>query len=250
MYKETAILYIDGLSLNLNFEALIESSSGKRDSLVYESYFFGATKEVIQANHFSNGNRLEELAQDPDHTYLKSPAGIFTEATFPIAEIYNEHKRDTLNGVNVSFTRYNEKESKYKMGIPQYVLMVRKKDMFSFFEENKIIDNKTSFLSSYSSSNNTYTFTNIAPLITYCIEERKKGITAAGGDPEKEEDGKEWDAKNPDWNRVVIIPVKAVSNSNNEIVEISNSLGMESAMLKGGTNPENKLKMQIFYTTF
>ncbi len=76
------------------------------------------------------------------------------------------------------------------MGIPQYVLMVRKKDMFSFFEENKIIDNKTSFLSSYSSSNNTYTFTNIAPLITYCIEERKKGITAAGGDPEKEEDGK------------------------------------------------------------
>ena len=82
------------------------------------------------------------------------------------------------------------------MGIPQYVLMVRKKDMFSFFEENKIIDNKTSFLSSYSSSNNTYTFTNIAPLITYCIEERKKGITAAGGDPEKEEDGKKWDAKN------------------------------------------------------
>ena len=136
------------------------------------------------------------------------------------------------------------------MGIPQYVLMVRKKDMFSFFEENKIIDNKTSFLSSYSSSNNTYTFTNIAPLSTYCIEERKKGITAAGGDPEKEEDGKKWDAENPDWNRVVIIPVKAVSNSNNEIVEISNSLGMESAMLKGGTNPENKQKMQIFYTTF
>ena len=98
--------------------------------------------------------------------------------------------------------------------------------------------------------NDTYTFTNIAPLITYCIEERKKGITAAGGDPEKEEDGKKWDAENPDWNRVVIIPVKAVSNSNNEIVEISNSLGMESAMLKGGTNPENKLKMQIFYTTF
>ena len=40
----------------------------------------------------------------------------------------------------------NEKESKYKMGIPQYVLMVRKKDMFSFFEENKIIDNKDFFL--------------------------------------------------------------------------------------------------------
>lgn len=31
------------------------------------------------------------------------------------------------------------------MNIPQYVLMVRKQDMFSFFEENKITDNKTSF---------------------------------------------------------------------------------------------------------
>ena len=63
------------------------------------------------------------------------------------------------------------------MNIPQYVLMVRKQDMFSFFEENKITDNKTSFLSQYSSSNNTYTFTNIAPLITYCIEERKRELS-------------------------------------------------------------------------
>ena len=249
-HGDGTILYIDGLSLNLNFEALIESSSGKRDSLVYKSYFFGATKEVIQANHFSNNNRLEDLVKDQNHTYIKSPAGIFTEATFPITEIYNEHKRDTLNGVNVSFTRYNEKESKYKMGIPQHVLMVRKKDMFSFFEENKITDNKTSFLSPYNSSNNTYAFTNIAPLITYCIEERKKGIIASGGNPEKEEDGKKWEAENPDWNKVVIIPVKAGTNSNNEIVEISNSLSMENATLKGGTNPDNKLKIQIFYTTF
>ena len=249
-HGDGTILYIDGLNLNLNFEALIESSSGKRDSLVYKQYSFGATKEVIQANHFSNDNTLKDLVKDPDHTYIKSPAGIFTEATFPITEIYNEHKNDTLNGVNVSFTRYNDKESKYKMDIPQYVLMVRKKDMFSFFEENKITDSKTSFLSAYSSSNNTYTFNNIAPLITYCIEERKRGIIAAGGDPEKEEDGKKWEAENPDWNKAVIIPVKASTNSNGEIVEISNSLGMESATLKGGTNPEKKLKMQIFYTTF
>lgn len=83
-HGDGTILYIDGLRLNLNFEALIESSSGKRDSLVYKSYFFGATKEVIQANHFSNGSRLEELAQDPDHTYLKSPAGILQKRLSPL----------------------------------------------------------------------------------------------------------------------------------------------------------------------
>lgn len=247
-HGDGTILYIDGINLHLTFEALIESSSGERDSLVYKQYLFVATKEVIQANHFSNGDKLKDLVKEPEHTFIKSPAGIFTEATFPITQIYNEHKKDTLNGVNVSFTRYNDKNSKYKMGTPQYVLMVRKKDMFSFFEENKIADNKTSFLSQY--SNNTYTFSNIAPLITYCIEERKKGIIAAGGNPEKEEDGEKWEAENPDWNKVVIIPVKTEFNTNNDIVEISNSLSMESAILKGGTHPDNKLKMQVFYTTF
>lgn len=247
-HGDGTILYINNIVLRLYYDLMLESSSGKRDSLSSRYYDFAATKEVIQANHFSNDNKLEDLVKDPDRTYIKSPAGIFTEATFPITEIYNEHKKDTLNGVNVSFTRYNDKNSKYKMGIPQYVLMVRKKDMFSFFEENKITDSKTSFLSEYNSSNNTYTFTNIAPLITYCIEERKKGIDDAGGDEKK------WEAENPDWNKVVLIPVKAETNgsTSNEIVGISNSLGMESAILKGGTNPspDHRLKMQIFYTTF
>ena len=133
------------------------------------------------------------------------------------------------------------------MSIPSHVLMVRKKDMYSFFEQNKITDNKTSFLSAYNSKNNSYTFSNIAPLITSCIEERKHGIEKVGS-------AAQWEAENPDWNKVVLIPVKAeISNSTSgqtEIVGISNNLEMSSAMLQGGTNPKNKLKMQIFYTTF
>lgn len=74
----------------------------KKDSLSSRFYDFAATKEVIQANHFKNDNRLNDLVENPNRTYIKSPAGIFTEAIFPIAEIYSEHKNDTLNGVNVS----------------------------------------------------------------------------------------------------------------------------------------------------
>ena len=235
-------------------EALIQSGKAysaytvKDGGLVEAVYKMAFGNEIGVA--FDDALTLNDLVENPNRTYIKSPAGIFTEAIFPIAEIYSEHKNDTLNGVNVSFTRYNEEESKYPMNIPQYVLMVRKQDMFSFFEENKITDNKTSFLSQYSSSNNTYTFTNIAPLITYCIEERKREIIASGGNPNKEEDWKKWESENPDWNKVVLIPVKVESNSNNEVVAISNSLDMESAALKGGTNEKNKLKMQIFYTTF
>lgn len=252
-HGDGTILYINDIRLALEFNALIESSSGKKDSVVTISGYFAATKEVIQANHFENSERLKELADESGHTYLKTPAGIYTEATFPITDIYNEHKKDTLNGVSVTFTRYNDKSNtKYKMDVPQNLLMVRKKDMYSFFEENKITDSKTSFTCSYG-SNNSYTFSNIAPLITYCIEERKNGIIAAGGNPDNENDTRKWEALNPDWNKVVIIPVdldmvsSSSSSSSYTIAGISNSLNMSSAKLKGGTD---KLKMQIFYTTF
>lgn len=242
-HGDGTILYIDDMWLGLTAKKVIENSAGVRDSVLYRSYDFAATKEVIQANHFQNSEKLKELVADPTCTYIKSPAGIFTEATFPAAKIYEEHKRDTLNGVSVTFTRYNDKsDSKYKMDPPTYLLMVRKKEMFSFFEENKMYDNQTSFLCDYS-GNNTYTFSNIAPLITYCINERNKGLEA---DPD-------WEAKNPDWNKVVLIPVKpetVKSNQTTQIVGVSNSLGMESARLKGGTKPDHELKMQIFYTTF
>ena len=118
--------------------------------------------------------------------------------------------------------------------------MVRKKEMYSFFEENKITDNISSFITSFTSNSNKYTFSNIAQLITHCIEEKKKG---KAGDPD-------WVKKNPDWNKVVLIPVKVDFDTNNSIIGVSNNLDMESAELKGGTKAGNELKMQIIYTKF
>lgn len=245
-HGDGTILYIDNMSLTLGVKRIVENSAGVRDSVLYGYYSFAATKEVIQANHFQNSEKLKEIVAESNCTYIKSPAGIFTEAEFPIATIYEEHKNDTLNGVNVTFTRYNDKgNTKYKMKVPDKLLMVRKKDMYSFFEENKITDSKTSFYCDYNESSNTYTFSNIAPLITACIEERKKGL----------EEDSNWETKNPDWNKVVIIPVNVTTTGSSsqgtlQVTGISNSLEMTSARLKGGTDPNNKLKMQIYYTKF
>lgn len=38
-------------------------------------------------------------SQKTDCTYLKSPAGIFTQATLPINKIYEELSNDTINAV-------------------------------------------------------------------------------------------------------------------------------------------------------
>ena len=235
-HGDGTILYFNDMQLHLNFKYLIESSSGKVDSLVNGSTIFAATKEVIQANRFQNSDRLKELIEETktDYTYLKTPAGIFTEVTLPIEEIAEIHMRDTLNAASITFTRYNEKsETKYPMGIPQTLLMVRKCDMQNFFENNKTYDNLTSFIAEYVSSSasaNTYSFANISSLITHCINEKKQG---------KNDD---------DWNKVVLIPVKTETDSNGTIIGLMSNLDMESTCLVGGEN--NPIEMQILYTKF
>ena len=233
-HGDGTILYFNDMQLRLNFKYLIESKSGKVDSLVNGSATFAATKEVIQANRFQNSDRLKELIEEKDYTYLKTPAGIFTEVTLPIEEIHEMHMRDTLNAASITFTRYNEKsDKKYPMGIPQTLLMVRKCDMHHFFEKNKTFDGLTSFIAEYvgsSASANTYSFPNISSLITLCINEKKQGKNEA------------------DWNKVVLIPVKTETDSNGTIIGLKSNLDMERACLMGGEN--HPLKMQILYTTF
>ena len=233
-HGDGTILYIDDMQLRMDFTYLVESSSGKVDSLTNGITIFAATKEVIQANRFQNSALLEGLTKETEHTYLKTPAGIFTEVTLPIEDIAEMHKRDTLNAVSITFTRYNEKdENKYPMAIPSNLLMVRKCDMHNFFEKNEVYDNQTSFLAEYVSSGesaNTYSFNNIAPLITYCINEKEAG------------------KQTEDWNKVVLIPVKTKTDSNGSIIGLTSNLDMESTRLMGGE--KTPLKIQVLYTTF
>ena len=230
-HGDGTILYIDDIQLRMSFTYKVKSSTGKVDSLLNGVTTFAATKEVIQANRFQNSERLKELVAETNHTFIKSPAGIFTEVSLPIKEIAENHQRDTLNAVSITFTRYNEKaDLAFPMNAPQYLLMVRKCDMYKFFENNKLYDGKTSFLTQFVSSGesaNTYTFANIAPLITYCMAEKNR---------------------DDDWNKVVLIPVKTETDSSGNIIGIKNSLDMASSCLVGGLN--DPLEIQILYTKF
>lgn len=234
------LLYILQAQLNIAFRYYEISSSGESDSLVTAVAQFAGTQEVIQANRFQTDKETmhQLVEEDGSCTYLKTPAGIFTEVTLPLEELAAEHiaSGDTINSVKLTFTRYNEtaSESAYKMGIPQTILMVRKKDMYSFFEKNSVVDGKTSFLSSFDSSYNTYTFSNIARLVTTCVAERE----ANGG------------VVDEDWNKVVLIPVVTTTDTSGNVVTIRHDLSLSSARLMGGFNPGNELPVRITYSKF
>lgn len=234
---EGSVIYIDDISMKMKVKYLTKSNStGKIDSTVYAVTRFSASKEVLTSTRMEHSNRLKELAEQEGHTYLKTPAGLCTEITLPVEEMFTAHQNDTLNSVTLSVKKYRyagdeENESPYKMGIPQNLLMVRADDYEDFFEKNKIYDDKTSFLATYDKNTNSYTFSKLNRLVSHIFAEKRAGNTSEN------------------WDKVLLVPVTTDVDTQNDnaVIGISNDLSVSAARLFGGVNGE-KLEMEITYT--
>ncbi|WP_303916324.1 DUF4270 domain-containing protein [Bacteroides mediterraneensis] len=236
---EGSILYIGAIWLRMKVSYLMKSSSGKVDSLVYTSIPFAATNEVYMSTRLNNsGDNLERLAAETHNTYLKTPAGLCTEVKLPLKEMYEALGNDTLNSVSMSFTKYknvseNSANNPYKMGTPQNLLLIRKSEVKNFFEQKKTYDSKTSFLGTYSSTTNSYSFSQVNRLISQIFSDMRT----------KEEPAEGWD----EYNTLVLIPVKTETDSQGNTIGLSHDLEVNSAKLVGGKDGE-KIKMEVIYT--
>lgn len=229
------MMYLDVSTLNVYFRY-----KEKGEELTGMSRF-AATPEVIQSNRFTNKN-IESLLEEPHCTFLKTPAGICTELTLPVDDIYEGHANDSVSRAQLTLTRYNSfSQDSYAFGTPAQVLLVRKLDMKAFFEEKRVSDSRTSYTTSFDETYNTYTFNNICRLISFCHNEKVSEARKAGLTPEA------WAAAHPDWNKVLLIPVTITTTSSGSEVSITHDMGMNSIRLVGGDTP---IRMQVIYSKF
>lgn len=257
-YGDGTILYIDRVDLQMQFcfhhvdslGVALKKKDGT-DSLYYSTQtIFASTKEVIQANQFLNSEKIKEKVEgknEQGHTYIKSPVGIFTQATIPYDEINEQLAGDTLNAVKLTFDNYNQEDKyKFSMSVPETVLLIRKKDMKGFFENNQVSNNVTTYIATHNTyAINQYTFNNIARLITTSITEKNDAKKEAGASWNEEE----WEKEN-DWGKVLLIPVKVVYDSNGTtMTAVENDLKPAYAKLKGGREG-SALKMEVSYIKF
>lgn len=285
-YGDGTVLYVDQVQMNVVYKNYaIDSIKGKplpthdgKDSTYYAYRIFNSTREVIQANQLENDGKVDQLIATHDEcTYLKTPAGIFTQATLPVNQISEELSGDTLNAVKLTFSSYNQPSgsSNFGMAAPSNVMLIRKKDKDSFFANNQLNDGISSFLTSHNTSTNQYTFSNITRLINACINDRKaaeKDIKEKGTvtykvyneDLGKDEskttnDITEWE-DDTQWDKVVLIPVlvtydsSSSSNGTSNIIGIQHDLKPGYVKLKGGKlgkdNPNYRLNLEVVYTNF
>lgn len=251
---------VDISAINLYFRYHVTNAQGN-DTIVDGMQRMGATAEVIQSTQVANEG-LDELVNTADqgYTYLKTPAGLFTEVELPVSDIVaGEHYTDTINSASIAFVRRNnENQATYSLDVPSTLLMVRKADMFRFFEDGLVPDEITSYTASFSSSRNSYTFTNIARLISYLRSQRDMGAGVVPGDDETARNEKyaQWENANPDWNKVVLIPVQAVYTTTTnsygmtvrELLRVNNEMGLTSTRLVGGDSGD--ITLSIVYSKF
>ena len=208
----------------------IKAKDGVRDSTAVSIGYnrFDGTEEVLQLNKIENDTKnLEQLASQQNCTYLKSPAGIFTEVTLPIEDIMKGHEKDTLNTATISFPRLNNdnEDNPYNFATPSTILMVQKDSLQSFFEKSKLADNRTSYTASYSRTGtykNAYTFQNIANLVSAMYKNKGKG---------------------ENWNKVVLVPVNVITTTQGYttvISKINHDMSLASTRLIVGTNDPDK----------
>lgn len=235
-----SVIYIQDIWLRLSIDYYTErESTGKIDSLAHGSSILAASKEVLMSTKMENDEKLKEMADSENDnynkfTYLKTPAGLCTEINIPIEDIYSKHSNDTINSVTLSIKKYrysgSEENSEYEMGIPQNVLLVRKGDYENFFENNKTYDNKTSFLGTYSSNTNSYTFSKLNRLISQVFSEIRTG-----------------ENNNEDRDKVLLIPVTTETDTEGNIIGVSHDMEVNAARLFGGEKGE-ELSIDIVYT--
>ena len=210
----------------------IKAKDGVTDSTAVSIGYnrFDGTEEVLQINKIENDTKnLEQLASldQKKCTYLKSPAGIFTEVTLPIEDIMKGHEKDTLNTATISFPRLNNEneDNPYNFATPSTILMVQKDSLQSFFEKSKLADSRTSYTASYSNTGtykNAYTFQNIANLVSAMYKNKGKG---------------------ENWNKVVLVPVNVITTtqgSTTVISKINHDMSLASTRLIVGTDDPDK----------
>lgn len=240
-----------GNIVNIDLTELIIYFRYKDEGKTYSGVAtFVGTEEVLQKTSVQqNKTTLEELADDESCTYLKTPGGIFTEVTIPVDDIIKGHENDTINTARITFSRENNSAlSNYALEIPSTILMLPSDSLFSFFEQSKIADYRTSFLATYNSTSNNYTFGNIGNLIRQMFTKKQEYISSHPGVT-----GNDYDALFPKWNKAVLVPVETTYtsiSSSSVLTRVVNEMGLKSTKLIGGKAKPDAINISVIYSKF
>jgi len=186
-----SMIVVDRTSIVLYYKRNVRLSDvNGNDSIAFRisNAAFAVTKEIIQLNKIENKNPDFLYENNQDKSFIKSPAGVFTELTIPIKEIMKGIGKKKFSSIKLSLKAFPRDDWKYSLlfpgmtnspvpvqeggesGYSSKLLLIEPDSLATFFETKQIANFQTSFTTQFNSANYTYDFNNIANVVQNAIE--------------------------------------------------------------------------------
>lgn len=142
---------------------------------------FSSQPEVISSNivNYNPSETLKQLVAD-GKKIITTPGGYSVNMTFPVKELLDQYEDDLRKMSVISKLSFEIPattiRNDYDLNVAPHLLMVKKSERDSFFENNKVPDGKTSFYAAYNSSTGRYTFSGMREYLMDLL--KKEEITA------------------------------------------------------------------------
>lgn len=234
------------------YRVLDEDEDDDEDEGSLDFVMMSSTEEVVQTTKVTNDKEaINRLVADNSCTYLKTPAGIFTEVTLPVDEIGMSHPTDSLLSAKIVFQRQNNQSqaSALAFNVPDKLMLIEKDSLDTFFKSRELANNIYAY--QVTLDKNAYTFSNISNLLTRMHKAKVDGVKS---DPN-------WVAKHPNWNKALLVPVEvnSIKSTSTSVyygtqttetpISTENKLGLTSTRLVKGT-ADQPIQIQVIYGKF
>lgn len=183
-YGSGRITKIDKTFLLVNYKRHSKTTEGN-DTIVRDSSSYAtAAPEVITNNNITMkiaDNIIEKVNQG--EIILQAPLGYEARIHFPIDDIVHKFNSDldrlkVINSLSFSIP-VSTIPNEYNISVPQYILLVKTSEKDSFFANNKIPDNISSFYAAYNPTTKSYEFSGMRQFLLNAINSSTEEIADA-----------------------------------------------------------------------
>lgn len=210
---------------------------------------FAANKSVRQVNRFLHPDttaiKNKLAAASPQVHYLSSPANIYTRVKLPLKTMQQRLENNSLRlSINSAKLRVDIGEintDKLAQPFPSNILLIKESEYNNFFEKRALPSNSTAIIGTYSYEKNNdtgeieyfYSF-DIANLITNEFKNAKLSNSSSLSDELS----------------FLLVPVRAASDANGNIKEVTQQFILNAVTLCGGTHNTKPIKARVVYSSF
>jgi len=157
----------------------------RRDSVC----LLASQPEVLSSNviDYKVSDYIKGIAKS-GKSVVTTPGGYMVDLTFPVKRLLDAYKSHGQSMSVVSSLRMEIPavaiDNDFGLTVAPYLLMVKKSEMASFFDENKVPDGKTSFYAAYDSDNACYQFNSMRSYFLDVLADEEAGESVDDEDME------------------------------------------------------------------